>query len=309
MKGAKKLASIVLAVTASITSCISQPTPAKQAYDSIPWQVGSAIVQKQVEVQQPAYCIIHVRQIHETPEMSEKEGAEIEFVQDSVYHILKELIEKTNDHTVYMEGADEKRAQIIQLCIEKTKSLNERDKIRMAGLYESSIVHHSLLEYTAGTSLEHKLKKDLELIFKEVSMLQQQREYRSVFWTTFSAYNAAVRIAFEDSAVLQGAELEKANIAADEYIKTAKKSRRWSEHFLVIDNRENAFLHIMGNQKQPILITLYGKAHDFSDNFREWNRLNSSSKACLIQVTPEDYPKDAEEDNLKYSADVRHRHE
>ncbi|GEM_PF-2909531 len=309
MKGEKTLASIVLAIIASMTSCVSQPTPAKQAYDSFPWQVGSAIVHKQVEVQQPAYCIIHVRQIHEIPNMSTKEEAEIESVQDSIYNILKELIEKTNCHTVYMEGATEKRAQIIQLCIEKTRLLNERDSVRMDELYESSSVHHSLLEYAAGTGFEHKLKKDLDLILKELFMLQQQREYRSVFWTNFSAYNAAVRIAFEDSVVLQGAELEKEAIAAQENLKVAKKKRRWSEHFLLMDNRENAFLHIMEKQQQPVLLTVYGKAHDFSDNIHDWNRLHSSRKACLIQVTPEDYPKDAKEDNLKYTVDVRQRNE
>lgn len=86
---------------------------------------------------------------------------------------------------------------------------------------------------------------------------------------------------------------KKASEMADNAEKEASDSKKaeefaklLSDDSLIKKGREDAVLEKLIQQKNPLALVVYGKAHDFRDNVEEWNRRNPRRTISLIEITP-----------------------
>lgn len=93
------------------------------------------------------------------------------------------------------------------------------------------------------------------------------------------------RIADRTGLAVLGAELpwtyRAAQEAAGNFLESPATRRRLME-----SDRENALLDIVALSNRPIALTVFGGAHDWSDNIVAWNRAHPRAKFALVEITP-----------------------
>ncbi len=76
----------------------------KKEFDSFPTEIQGAKSVKKYETEGAKYCLVHVKQIHVTPQMSIEPRLMVMKVQSEVYSIISELDKKYGLNSVYIEG-------------------------------------------------------------------------------------------------------------------------------------------------------------------------------------------------------------
>ncbi|MDD5191506.1 MAG: hypothetical protein PHH54_02550 [Candidatus Nanoarchaeia archaeon] len=236
------------------------------------------------------YCFVHVRQAHlnGNPKYTKKEHLEwIEKVQNNIYDILSSMIKNQGVKEIYDEG--------LPIFFQNGENLYAKIHYR---LNNTEIDPNFIKDAPSKIFDLNEIKKE-NLVFYE-GYLEFEEKMK---------YNAINRLASEGKIKILAAEnydlLKKAD-AMDKKTKGFGFYRKFFEKEklanCILEDREDYFLKTAGEQKNPLIVVVYGGRHAFGgkgscsgsydnrdsikDNIGEWNLKNPENKFSLIEITP-----------------------
>lgn len=237
------------------------------------------------------YCMMHIRQSHLIENPSKAEFKEIEEVQENIYFILSNIVQKYNVEKIYDEGLTESFAPIKNLCANISYRINR--------LNESRDSNTNKMIFLDKISLG-KFKEESPALYNNYLFFQKNIKYDAIYKLASEINNLEI-VAADDAKAL-----EKANYMYDR-LKRFGFFRWFTERKKsfnsIRENRENIFLNIASKQENPLVVVTYGAKHAWGgkfscgknysrgidsicDNIWEWNSNNPDKKFSLIEITP-----------------------
>jgi len=281
---------------------------AEEFFENFPLTMPGVAKVEKFPVKDSEHCLVHIRLVHEITLMDE--FAKLSKNQELLKKIRPEIRKALEALTTLIAKQGELKAlqyaQDLKIVLEHLSTNHAFDEVYVEGwrieeegrLAELSTVLRTGEEIMENMQREIAQERDPEQAKKMQQTLHDIQSSRNELLKKFPAVDLALfefaqnkqlRIRAAESAQAHGAAMAQLR---NELLLTDEK---------VQNDREDALLQIISNNGSVIAVTIYGGAHDWTDNINKWNQTNKD-KFNYIRITPVAYQRHTEE---KSEADKR----
>ncbi len=226
------------------------------------------------------HCLVHVKQMHYADGIDDKLLEKVNAVQHDIYPTLSLMVDNYGLRKVYREGVTKETintykegvnqiAQIKKLEIEILESIEDSQRMR------DSLFDNEKEKYTSTIN---------ERVQEGEKVLSDCRKLYKKLKTDAGYFEAIGKLFMEGKIDIEAAEKDHTLNAALEAYKNKDPTKDELD-----ENREDALLELVYQNKDPVAVTVYGGRHYFIDNIEKWNKLHPKDKFCLVIVNPNAY--------------------
>lgn len=301
--GAAGLALLAGAFLYKPSSSPEKPQPTVSA-SVFPDSLAGAREIKRYDVPDAKHTLVHIRQRHlingGIDEVRKKDEG-LSAVQSDIYHIVDDLVQKTDIRSIYLEGLVEEFLP------------NMEEGARKAHQIEKTL---NSLETMIGSDSRHAIPQ---------SVLDETKELRTIY-DSLMTKNAGSRLFYEGKIGLYAGESSDiAETLADPEIdritdlsaaialgvidrpQGLDQETIDEANYALTDMRENYLLERIVKRGEPYGVVIYGARHawggaescgpaysldgrlSLEDNIATWNKNHPNQKFSLIEITPQNY--------------------
>ena len=294
----------LLGLVAGGSYLLNKETEANRFLEEFPDMMHGAGEVRKYRTSGAKKCLVHILQMHYIRWIEEERMKGVREVQNEIYNIISNLLNRGLISNVYGEGVvDEEHEKRIILHKKESDDILEKSFKENHGLKLSKIndmIGNLELELNDEARIKskypdineaknYKNKLDQE-IKKYKKLIVEEEEYRMDIGKSMNISklnkSALERLVEEGKIRLLAAETQDANYKAVSAINDSNEFDK-----MVLDNRENILLKIISDSNNALNIAVYGGAHNFLDNVDRWNNQNIDKKYSLIEVIPKSYMK------------------
>ncbi len=294
------------------------PSEANQYVANFPEKIPGAAKIKKYNTPGAKYCLVHVRQIHQVEGMSEDRKRDVKVVQEDIYNILDYLVKNAGLNEAYVEAIPNGGEELQKLKTNVTKTSTdledvnyelEASGIRMAENelkfleYERDNCDFEVWVY--GEKKAEEMSKKRENRIKELKektipqKIKERTEYEQSIRLSKKKReidaDAIDRLHLEGRIDVKAAETFEGNVRADisctKYKSNVNSVTEAEFDSVVLEDRENILLGLVSGNNDTYAVCVYGGAHNWHNNIKDWNKQYPDNKFSLIEVTPESYEK------------------
>ena len=283
----------------------------REMMERIPDDLDGAARIDRFYVEDSRYLLIHVRDVHLYDTFPDPDS--IKDVHENIYRIYFNLILKLGHRKIYLEGLTRRRVNLLN-SIDRTMAVVRGEDTFTYRPYLCktnldaciSFIDFSAIRLRAFSAKAETLDVgEREQLYSLMEEIKDDREHAIRLVESIKTNPAAYRVVSEGIIHFFPAEDDSLYALAEEiFVRRMAGEKIDIDTSLFYDDREDAFIEIIGSHDESLCIIAFGAAHawggkkscgdSFSlgdryserDNIDTWNSANPDRKISLIEITP-----------------------
>jgi len=274
---------------------------AEEFLENFPFKMPGVAKVEKFPVKDAKRCLVHIRLVHEYPFMDE--FTQHPQAQELLKKIRPEKRKVLETLTALIAKQGELKAlqfaQDLKKVLEHLSTNHTVDTVYVEGWHieQERVLAQMSTDLKKGNEVMNNMQREIaqerdpERAKELQQALNELQSSRNDLLKSLPAFHLALfEFTQKRQLRIRAAESSKAHGEAMAHLRNTLSPSDEKLH----KDREDALLQIVSNNDDVIAVTIYGGAHDWSDNINEWNRTNAD-KFNYIRITPVAYQRLAEE--------------